>query len=82
MFWGTKTGSILYLFSCAMLEAALKRTKKLPKRSWAFETPQDAQWVRFRGGLGGYWVHLGPSWAPRRPQDVPKTRKKISQKSS
>ena len=77
MFRGTKTASIFHLFSCAMLEAPLRRNKTLPKRSWdAPRTFQDApgrlldsKW----GELGGYWVHLGP-------QDGPKTQPKPKKK--
>ena len=78
-FRGTKTGLIFNVFSCAMLEDALKRTKTLPKRSWdAPKTLQDAP-GRVRGGT---WGLLGPSWAPRRPQDATKTHRKKDQKSS
>ena len=84
MFQGTKAGLIFHLFSCAMLEAALKRTKTLPKHSWdAPRTLQDAPGRLLDSvweGLGGYWVHLGPpdgpKTAPRRDQDPPKSRPK------
>ena len=43
MFQGTNIGSVFHLFSCAMLEAAVKLTETLPKRSWdAPRTIQDA----------------------------------------
>ena len=76
-FRGTKTGTIFPLFSCAMLEAALKRTWTLPKRSWdAPRTLQDAPGRLLDSVWGVTWGLLGPSWAPRRPQDATKSRPK------
>ena len=81
MFQGTKTRSIFHLFWCAPLEAALKRTKTLPRRSWdAPRSLQDAPGCLldavWGGNLGATWGLLRPSWAPRRDQDLPKSRPK------
>ena len=69
MFQGTKTRSIFHLFSCAMLEAALKRTKTLLGRS---KDPSRRPRTPIGFGFGGYLVHLGP-------QDGPKTRPRPTQ---
>ena len=82
-FGSTKTVSIFHLFSCAMLEAALKRTKSLPRRSWdAPRTLQDAPGRLLDSVWGGTWGLLGPSWAPRRPQDATKTYPRAAQNTS
>ena len=72
---GSNTCAIVHLFSCAMLEAALKRTKTLPRRSWdAPRTLQNAPGRILDSVWCVTWGLLGPSWVPRRPQDGPKTR--------
>ena len=61
--------------------------KTLPRRSQdalgtlqgPFKTPQDAYWIRFWGVT---WGLLGPSWAPRRPQDATKTYPRAAQNTS
>ena len=64
-----------------MLGAALKRTKTLPRRSW--DAPRNLQDAPGRlldsvleGYLGVTWSILGPKTAPRRDQDLPKSRPK------
>ena len=74
-FRATKNASIFHFFSSAMLEAVLNRTETLPRRSWdAPRILQDAP----RRLLGSFswvtWKLLDPSWAPRQPQDAPKTQ--------
>ena len=51
--------------------SCLKRTKTLPRRSWdAPRTLQDAPGRLLDSIWGVTWGLLGPSWAPRRPQDA------------
>ena len=74
MFQGTKTRSIFHLFSCAMLEAALKRTKTLLGRSKdPSRRPRTPIGFGFGGNLGVTGSILGPKTAPRRDQDLPKS---------
>ena len=42
----------------------------------------EASWVVLAKLFGLSWPPRRPAWAPIRPQDEPKTRKKIRQKSS
>ena len=83
MFQGTKSRSIFYLFSCAMLEAALKRTKTLLGRSQDLSRrPRTPIGFGFGGNLGVTWSILGPKTAPRRNQDATKTYPRPAQNTS
>ena len=66
-----------------MLEAPLKRNKTLPNCSWdAPRTLQDAPGRLLDSVWGVTWRLLGPSWAPRRPQDATKTYPRAAQNTS